>query len=94
MERKQERIYCLCYFTRIFTLFHFTHQLALLYITLKKIKRPVAGGPPTAGTNGTMGNPALSVYTLCKHTKIVLYQHSWAGNASIGYLRETLYKVL
>src|SRR6218665_883676 len=34
MERKQETIYCLCYFTIIFTLFHFTHQLALIYITL------------------------------------------------------------
>ena len=28
MERKQETIYCLCYFTIIFTLFHFAYQLA------------------------------------------------------------------
>src|SRR6218665_1340043 len=69
MERKQEIIYCLCYFTIISrpTLFHFTHHLALFYITflIKKIKRPVAkspdGGGPFPGTNGTMGNPVLMI---------------------------------
>jgi len=34
-ERKQEAIHCLCYFTITFTLFHFTHQLAL-FISLSK----------------------------------------------------------
>src|SRR6218665_1431872 len=50
MERKQETIYCLCYFTIIVTLFHFMHQLALLYITflIKKL-RVRSRGPPDGG---------------------------------------------
>src|SRR6218665_2738274 len=32
MERKQGTIYCLCYFTIIFTLFHSTNQLALFCV--------------------------------------------------------------
>src|SRR6218665_3860760 len=51
MQRKQETIYCLSYFTIIFTSFRFMHQLALLYITflIKKIKRPVVGAPDGGG---------------------------------------------
>src|SRR6218665_2347958 len=65
MERIQETIHCVCDFTIVFTFFHFTHPLALLYITflMKKLRSRSRGprrrGPIYYGTNSTMGNPVL-----------------------------------
>src|SRR6218665_951677 len=66
MERKQETIYCLCYFYNNFYFISFSNQLALFlfYITflIKKMKTPVSGAPDGVGPcHGTVGNLAMGL---------------------------------